>query len=65
MRLEEHTELWWSKMEQRQWQEVFTIVRKYQKNMHGNSYYDSEYDRLNKVLDELYPLAYGEIPCKN
>ena len=52
-------------MEQRQWQEVFTIVRKYQKNLLGNAYYDSEYHRLNKVLDELYPLAYGEISCKN
>jgi len=52
-------------MEQRQWQEVFTIVRKYQKNMHSNAYYRSEYDRLNKVLDELYPLEYGENQCKN
>jgi len=52
-------------MEQKQWQEIMTIVRKYQKNMADNPYYRSEYDRLNKVLDELYPLAYGENQCKN
>ena len=51
-------------MEQRQWQEVFTIVRKYQKNMLGNAYYHSEYHRLNKILNELEPYAYGENQCK-
>ena len=47
-------------MDQKQWQEVFTIVRKYQKNMAGNRYYRSEFDRLEKILEELNPLAYGE-----
>jgi len=52
-------------MEQRQWQEVFTIVRKYQKNMRGNPSYKDEYERLHEILNEMEPLAYGEIPCKN
>jgi hypothetical protein len=54
-------------MKQRQWQEVFTIVRKYQKNMLGASYdsYDrSEYEKLTKILNELEPYAYGENQCK-
>ena len=46
-------------MEQRQWQEVFTIVRKYQKNLLNNPHYRSEYDRLHKILNELEPYAYG------
>jgi len=51
-------------MEQKQWQEIMTIVRKYQKNMADNPYYRSEYERLNKILDELYLLAYGETNAK-
>ena len=51
-------------MEQRQWQEVFTIVRKYKKNMLSTSYSCSEYEKLNKILDELEPYAYGENQCK-
>ena len=47
-------------MEQRQWQEIFTIVRKYQRNMVGNPYYKSEYERLHKILNELEPYAYGK-----
>ena len=51
-------------MEQRQWQEVFTIVRKYQRNMLGASYDRSEYERLTKILNELEPYAYGETNAK-
>ena len=46
-------------MEQKQWQEIMTIVRKYQKNMADNPYYRSEYERLTKILNELEPYAYG------
>ena len=46
-------------MTERQWQEVFSIVRKYQRNMIGNSYYQKEYDNLTTILDQLYPLAYA------
>ena len=46
-------------MEQRQWQEVFSIVRKHQRNL-PNTYHTSEYYiKLREILDELYPLAYG------
>ena len=45
---------------ERQWQEVFSIVRKYQRNMAGNRYYENYYADLSKILDELYPLAYAE-----
>ena len=51
-------------MDQRQWQEVFTIVRKYQRNMLGNTYDRSEYEKLDKILSELYPYAYGETNAK-
>jgi len=46
-------------MDQRQWQEVFSIVRKYQKNMQGNTYYEDEYKNLTQILDELYDFAYS------
>jgi len=45
-------------MTERQWQEVFSTVRKKQKIMHGNRYYQEEYDNLTQILNELYPLAY-------
>ena len=45
-------------MTERQWQEVYTIVRKYQRNMAGNRYYEKDYAELSNILDELYPLAY-------
>jgi len=48
-------------MDQRQWQEVFTIVRKYQRNMLGTTYDRSEYVRLTKILNELEPYAYGTL----
>ena len=46
-------------MDQREWQEVFSIVRKYQRNMHGNGYYRSEYEKITKILYELEAYAYG------
>ena len=51
-------------MDQRQWQEVFTIVRKHQRNMFGTTYDRSEYERLTKILNELEPYAYGETNAK-
>ena len=47
-------------MDQRQWQEVFSIVRKHQRNMVGTSYDRSEYEKLTKILYELESYAYGE-----
>ena len=44
---------------EQQWQKVFSIVRKYQRNMAGNRYYENDYAELSKILDELYPLAYA------
>ena len=52
-------------MQQRQWQKVFTIVRKYQRNMFGTSYDRSEYEKLTKILNELEPYAYGESNAKS
>jgi len=46
-------------MDQRQWQEVFTIVKKYQRNMFSTTYDRSEYEKLTKILNELEPYAYG------
>ena len=47
----------------RQWQEVESIVRKYQRNMEGNPIYTDEYNNLNTILDELYDLAHGAKVC--
>ena len=44
---------------EQQWQKVFSIVRKYQRNMAGNRYYENDYAELSNILDELYPLAYA------
>ena len=45
-------------MNQRYWQEVFCIVRKEQKQL--LKFWDKDrYDELSKILDELYPIAYG------
>ena len=46
-------------MEQRQWQEVFSIVRKHQRNLSNTQHTSEYYIELRKILDELYPLAYG------
>ena len=46
-------------MDQRQWQEVFSIVRKYQRNMFGTTYDSSEYKKLNEILNELQLYANG------
>jgi len=43
---------------ERQWQEVEAIVRKYQRNMAGNRYYENDYAELSNILDELYLLAH-------
>lgn len=45
-------------MTKRQWQEVYSIVRKKQKIIVGSKFYKEEYQKLNDILDELYPLAY-------
>ena len=45
-------------MTQGQWQEVFSIVRKEQKQL--LKFWDKDrYDELSRILDELYPIAYG------
>ena len=50
-------------MDQRQWQEVFSIVRKHQQNQFGGSRYSQkEYDSLTTILNELYSFAYDELP---
>jgi hypothetical protein len=45
-------------MTERQWQEVYTIVRKYQFALHATTNNQEEYDKLKDILDNLYPLAY-------
>ena len=45
-------------MTEREWQEVFTIVRKYQFALLATSGNHQEYDKLTTILDKLYPLAY-------
>ena len=45
-------------MTQRQWQEVFSIVRREQKEL--LKFWDKDrYDELSEILDDLYPIAYG------
>jgi len=46
-------------MTQRQWQEVFTIVRREQKGLLKEMWDKDHYDELSKILDNLYPYAYG------
>lgn len=45
-------------MTESEWQEVFSIVRKYQFALHATSNNQQEYDKLKSILDKLYPLAY-------
>ena len=45
-------------MTQRQWQEVFTIVRREQKGLLKEMWDKEHYDELTAILDELYPIAY-------
>lgn len=46
-------------MTYRQWQEVFSIVRREQKE--SLALYDEDrYNYLSDILDELYPLAYND-----
>ena len=45
-------------MTEREWQEVYTIVRKYQFALHATTGNQEEYDKLKTILDKLYPLAY-------
>ena len=47
-------------MTQRQWQEVFSIVRKEQKELFSGLFDQDRYDELSKILDDLYPIAYGD-----
>lgn len=42
----------------RQWQEIFSIVRREQKSLLA-LYDEDRYNELNDILDQLYPLAYG------
>ena len=45
-------------MTQRQWQEVFSIVEREQKGL--LEFWDkNRYEELSKILDDLYPIAYG------
>ena len=39
---------------------IFTSVRRYQKNMVNNPYYDKEYTELGEILTKLQPIAYAE-----
>ena len=44
-------------MTQRQWQEIFTIVRREQKSL--LAFYDEDrYNELTDILDNLYDYAY-------
>ena len=46
------------KLTKRQWQEVFTIVRREQKGL--LQFFDEDrYNELGDILDKLYPLAYN------
>ena len=47
-------------MTQRQWQEVFSIVRKEQKGL-LSMFDEDRYNELKDILDKLYPLAYDEV----
>ena len=42
----------------RQWQEIFSIVRREQKSLIA-LYDEDRYNELSDILDQLYPLAYG------
>jgi len=44
-------------MTQRQWQEVFTIVRREQKK-HLEFFDEDRYNELTDILDNLYDYAY-------
>jgi len=44
-------------MTTRQWQEVFTIVRREQKGILA-MFDEDKYNELTDILDQLYPLAY-------
>lgn len=45
------------KLTKRQWQEVFTIVRREQKGL-LEMFDEDRYNELTDILDKLYPLAY-------
>lgn len=45
-------------MTQRQWQEVFTIVRREQKGLLKEMWDKDHYDELSDILDNLYDYAY-------
>ena len=49
----------------RQWQEVESIVRQYQRSLLATfNHQDKErYDELKPILDELYDLAHGGAVC--
>ena len=44
-------------MTNRQWQEVFSIVRREQKSLLA-LFDEDRYNELTDILDQLYPLAY-------
>ena len=49
----------------RQWQEVESIVRQYQRSLLATfNHEDKErYEELKPILDELYDLAHGGLVC--
>jgi hypothetical protein len=46
------------KLTKRQWQEVYTIVRREQKGLLKEMWDKDHYNELTDILDKLYPLAY-------
>ena len=39
---------------------IYTSVRRYQKNMINNRYYEKEYNQLTDILTKLQPISYQE-----
>ena len=39
---------------------IYTSVRRYQRNMINNRYYEKEYNELTDLLTKLQPIAYQE-----
>jgi hypothetical protein len=54
-------------MNQREWQEVFSIVLKHQRSLFNtfNNKDKEEYYKLNEILTKLEPYAYGEQNAKS
>ena len=52
-----YTNMLTGKLTNRQWQQVFSIVRQKQKTL-LEQYDEDHYNELTEILDKLYPLAY-------